>query len=366
MMSAKAQVEQLAALAGVTINGPALTDPKINDDRAYAAIASGDSLRIGEAYMDTWWDCADLAGLYRIVLDAKLHEQLNFFRNPGLLLRGMVTNMQSRSHAFAVGQQHYDLGNDLYGSMLDRRMVYTSAIWDGVETLEAAQEQKLDRICKQLGLKAGDRVLDIGCGWGSFMKFAAEKYGARCVGLTVSKEQTALGESLCANLPVSFVIVDYRDYTTPEPFDHIVSIEMLEAVGPKNFKTYFNKVYELLKPTGRFHLQTIAGIDAHPPADPWLQTYIFPNGILPSLHQLEQAWRYQFVIEDLKNIGPDYEWTLLEWWRRFDRAYPKLQANNPFYDERFYRMWKYYLQSCAALFRSRQTQDWQMTFTKLV
>jgi cyclopropane-fatty-acyl-phospholipid synthase len=258
---------------------------------------------------------------------------------------------------------HYDLGNDLYEAMLDDRMVYTCAIWDGVDTLEAAQKQKLEAMCQKLDLRPGQRVLDIGCGWGSFMKYAAERYGVECVGLSVSKEQIAYGRTACADLPIEFVFADYREYADEQGFDHIVSIEMLEAVGPKNFRTYFETVHGLLRPGGRFALQTIGEAQARPVPDPWLDRYIFPNGVIPSLAQIEPAVRELFLFEHLDNIGPDYDPTLMAWWERFAAAYPELQARNPRYDEGFFRLWKYYLQSCAAVFRARQMHDWQIVFS---
>jgi len=363
MVNARADIERLATLAGLTVNGSAAIDPQIHDDRAYRSLLSGDSLAIGEAFVDGLWDVADLAGMYTAVLEAKVHEQIGLFDNFGVLVRAGLLNLQSRARAFQVGQQHYDLGNDLYQAMLDARMVYTCAMWDGATTLEEAQENKLEAMCRKLDLQPGDRVLDIGCGWGSFMKYAVERYDVTCVGLSVSEAQTTLGRERCAGLPIEFIITDYRDYEDDVGFDHIVSIEMIEAVGRKNFRTYFERVATLLRPGGRFGLQTIGASVKHPVADPWIDRYIFPNGVLPSLYELEVAVRGLFVFEHLENIGPEYDPTLMEWWRRFDVAYPELQARNPKYDERLYRRWKFYLQSCAGLFRAGQCQDWQIIFS---
>lgn len=325
---------------------------------------SRSSLALGESFMDKWWDCEDLAGLFNVILQNQLVIKDSLLENHSLLLRSLFFNLQSRSRARQVAVEHYDLGDDLYTAMLDSRMVYTAAVWDGVETLDAAQEQKLELLCRKLGLQKGDRVLDIGCGWGSFMKYAVEKYGVTCVGITVSEGQTALGRKICAGLPIEFIIKDYREYSDLHGFDHIVSVEMIEAVGVKNFRTYFKKVHELLKPKGRFVLQAIGNQKQVSVADPWIDKYIFRNGILPSLNQLEDSMRDLFIFEHLENIGPDYDRTLMAWWYNFHSSYGKLSENNKTYNERFYRMWKYYLQACAALFRSRTTQDWQIVFTK--
>lgn len=364
-MNTAEKVRTLFAHAGIEIGGSEPWDIQIVDDRAYTAVLSGHSIAIGEAYMNGWWDCEDIATLVAKLYQSSLLTKLLETDGWWLVMKGFFLNLQSRARAFQVGIEHYDLGNDLYTMMLDKRMVYTSAIWNGVNTLDQAQEQKLERVCRQLGLKRGDRVLDIGCGWGSFMKYASEKYHASCVGLTVSKEQAALGQQMCAGLPIEFVISDYRDYTNTEPFDHIVSIEMIEAVGPKNFRTFFKKAHELLTPGGRFMLQAIVDRDPRPVPNPWIERYIFPNGVLPSLVQLERATRNLFQIETMKNIGRDYDPTLMAWWDNFSRGYDALVAKNPRYNTRFYRMWKFYLHICAGAFRSNKILDHQILYSKL-
>jgi cyclopropane-fatty-acyl-phospholipid synthase len=364
-MQAKEAIERLATVVGFSLNGDKPTDPQIYNERVYNIFLSRNSLALGESFMAKWWDCADLAGFFSLVLNAKLFVKKNVLSDPRLFLRTALSNLQRPSKSFEVGEMHYDLGNELYEAMLDKYMVYTSAIWSGVDNLEAAQVQKLERICQKLKLKAGDRVLDIGCGWGGFMKYATQRYGVSCVGLSVSKEQTTLGRQRCEGLPIEFVISDYRDYQNEHKFDHVVSIEMIEAVGPKNLRTYFKKVHELLKPNGNFFLQAIIDLNSTPKADPWIDKYIFRNGVLVSHHQLERETRGLFVFTDLLDVGPDYDPTLMAWWENFDRTFPNLQADNPKYDEHFYRMWKYYLHSCAALFRTGSSQDYQMLLKKV-
>jgi cyclopropane-fatty-acyl-phospholipid synthase len=359
-MKSQEKVAHILSTAGIALNGPKATDIQINDEQVWGRVLGGGSLALGETFMDGLWDVEDLAGLVDTVYRAKLYKQLVSFDALPLIVRGIFQNLQNRTRAFTVAQAHYDLGNDLYTKMLDTRMVYTSGIWEGVQTLEAAQEQKLERLCQLIGLKTGGSVLDIGCGWGSFMKYAAERHQASVIGLTVSVGQTELGEKMCAGLPVEFVIGDYRDYNRAEKFDHVVSVEMIEAVGAKNLRTYFEKAHSLLKPTGFFGLQAIMSIDPKPVPDVWIDRYIFPNGILPSLPQIEKAIRGLFVIESMQNYADDYDKTLMEWWRRFDASYEQLKAANPKYDERFYRMWKFYLQGCAGLFRANEVQVCQI------
>jgi len=218
-----------------------------------------------------------------------------------------------------------------------------------------AQEAKLDLVCRKIGLEEGQRVLDIGCGWGSFAKFAAEKYGAQVVGITVSKEQVALGKELCKGLPVELRLQDYRE--VDETFDHIVSLGMFEHVGCKNYREYFKVAQRCLKEGGLFLLHTIGSNVSARSGEPWLTKYIFPGGMLPSMAQVARAAEGLFVIEEAHNFGADYDKTLMAWFANFDAAWLSLRAR---YDDRFYRMWKYYLLMCAGTFRARSNQLWQI------
>ncbi len=278
-------------------------------------------------------------------------------------LRSTLINLQSPSRAYIVGEQHYDIGNDLYAKMLDKRMVYSCGYWSAplapARNLDEAQEGKLDLICKKLGLKPGQKILDVGCGWGSFAKFAAEKYGVGVVGITISKEQAALARERCKGLPIEIRVEDYR--STAGTFDHIVSVGMFEHVGLKNYRTFFKKMKSLLKDDGLFLLHTIGSSVDLRASDPWIEKYIFPGGLLPSVGQIGKALDRQFVVEDWHNFGADYDTTLMAWYKNFERAWPTLQDK---YDERFRRMWRYYLMSMAGMFRSRGTQLWQIVLSK--
>jgi cyclopropane-fatty-acyl-phospholipid synthase len=269
-----------------------------------------------------------------------------------------VLNLQSRARAFQVGEAHYDIGNDLYRRMLDTRMTYTCAYWGaGAKTLEEAQRDKLELICRKLKLEPGMRVLDIGCGWGSFCRYAAENHGVECVGLTVSREQMRLGNEHCADLPVEIRLQDYRD--VDEKFDRVLSVGMFEHVGPKNYRTYMRVTRHGLKPGGLAFLHTIGGNQTRRTPDGFITRYIFPNGHLPSLAQIGNAMEGMFVAEDLHNFGRDYDRTLMAWHERVNAAWPELEEKNNRYDKRFQRMWRYYLLSCAGAFRARKLQVWQ-------
>lgn len=359
-MAAKEKIAELLSLAGVTLNGPNPYDPQVHDERLYGRLLSGGTLALGEAYMDGWWDADDLSELFHRVFRANIQ---NAVTETGTLLaiaREWVFNRQNRARAFQIGEKHYDIGNDLYQKMLDRRMTYTCGYWRDVKTLDEAQEAKLDLVAKKIGLKKGDRVLDIGGGWGSFAKFAAEKYGASVVAITVSKEQVALGSERVKGLPVEIRLQDYRD-VSDGPYDHIVSLGMFEHVGHKNYRTYMKKVCELLKDDGLFLLHTIGSDKSYHAADPWIEKYIFPNGILPSVAQISCAKDGLFHLEDWHNFGPDYDKTTRAWFENFHAAWPSLKEK---YGERFYRMWRYYLLSVAGGFRARTLHLWQIVLSK--
>ena len=202
-------------------------------------------------------------------------------------------------------------------------------------------------------------MLEIGCGWGSFAKYAAETYGAEVVGITVSKEQVELARKRCKGLPVEIRLQDYREIN--EPFDHIVSLGMIEHVGNKNYRTYMQTVHRCLKDDGIFLLHTIGSNISVYTTDAWIAKYIFPNSHLPSIRQLALATEGLFVMEDWQNFGAYYDKTLMAWFQNFDAGWDKVKSN---YSEQFYRMWKYYLLSCAGSFRARKNQLWQVVFSK--
>jgi cyclopropane-fatty-acyl-phospholipid synthase len=244
--------------------------------------------------------------------------------------------------------------------MLDRRMVYTCGYWEeGVTSLDEAQEAKLDLVCRKIGLRAGMRVLELGCGWGSFARFAAERYGAEVTGYTVSKEQVELGRRRCAGLPVELRLEDYR--RARGTYDAVVSIGIMEHVGPRNHRTYMKVVDRCLAEGGTAFIHTIGGNTSKGFISPWFHEYIFPNAALPSLAQLARAMEGRFLPEDVHNLGPHYDPTLMAWYRNFVAAWPALADR---YGDRFFRMWSFYLLACAGGFRARHTQLYQLVLTR--
>lgn len=345
--------------AGVQINGDRPWDPQVHDERFYRRVLAGGSLAAGEAYMDGWWDCEALDRLFYRLLRARLDEKVGWsWHQLWNTVKAFVINLQSTSRAYEVGEEHYDRGNDLFRRMLDDRMVYSCGYWRRADTLDEAQEAKLDLICQKLDLEPGLRVLDIGCGWGSFAEYAAEEYGVEVVGVTISEEQVHLARERCADLPVEIRLQDYRK--VDETFDRVVSIGMFEHVGHKNHRTYMETVRRCLADDGLSMLHTIGNDESSPVTDPWIEKYVFPNGLIPSARQIVRAAEDLFVIEDWHNFGPDYDRTLMAWAENFESSWDALSDR---YSERFYRMWRYYLYQCAGSFRARRNQLWQLVLS---
>lgn len=356
----KVVLAKLLAMAKIELNGHQPWDLRVLDERAYGRILREQNLGLGECYMDGLVECDQWDELVTRILSSDLAARLkNDWRTLGYILRSRLLNLGSRSRAFHIGQAHYDIGNDLYERMLDQRLVYTCGYWKEAADLNAAQEAKLDLVCRKLGLVSGMTVLDIGCGWGSFAGFAAERYGVKVTGISVSREQVELARRRYAGLPVEFLLQDYRD--TTGQFDRIVSLGMFEHVVYKNYRTYMEVAHRLLKDDGMFLLHTIGGNTSQTGTDPWIDKYIFPNSMLPSVAQIGKSIEGLFVMEDWHNFGADYDRTLMAWFENFDRRWPELAAK---YGDRFYRMWRYYLQTCAGTFRSRHNQLWQVVLSK--
>lgn len=357
-----AQVQALLAGAGIRVNGTAPHDIRIHDPAVYQRLLSDWSLGLGEAYMDAQWDCPRPDEFCHRLLRADLERQVRGQARWTLalaILRSRLVNLQAPQRAFQVAEQHYDIGNDVFSAMLDSQMTYSCGYWEHASDLEQAQAHKLDMICRKLELAPGERLLDVGCGWGSLAAWAARHYGADVVGITVSREQQALAQTRCRDLPVEIRLADYRELQGN--FDKIASVGMFEHVGPRNYRTYFETLSRLLRDQGLVLLHTIGSHVTTARTEPWIQKYIFPNGKLPSAAEMTAALEDRFLLEDWHNFGPDYDRTLMAWLHNFDAAWPRLGSR---YDERFRRMWRYYLCSCAGYFRSRKGQLWQLVLSK--
>ena len=352
-------VAEILESADVRIGGDRPHDIQVHDPRFYRRVLASGSLGFGEAYVEGWWD-ADAVDetVYRLL---RKRVTTRRHRSPRVLLlaaAAKLLNLQSPRRAAADVRGHYERGLDLYRAMLDEGMTYSCGYWRQAGTLDDAQEAKLDLICRKLGLQEGTHVLDIGCGWGSFARFAAERYGARVTGITLSLEQAELARERCSGLPVDIRVEDFRGVRGR--FDAVVSIGMIEHVGADNYRDYMEVTARCLAPGGTSLIHTIAGGRSTHHIDPWVHRYVFPGANLPSLRQLAEAAEGLFVVEDVHNFGPDYDRTLLAWHDNFEAAWPDLRSS---YDERFRRMWRFYLLACAAAFRSRRVQLYQVMLT---
>jgi len=345
---------RLLGLASIEINGNRPWDMHIKSAGVLEHAFSYGNLGLGEAYMDGAWDAERLDIFFARLLAAKIENEVRPWRLIGRVLATRFLNLQGIERSKTVGKVHYDLGNGFYEAILGRSMTYTCGYWKDARSLDEAQEAKLELVCRKLRLRPGMRVLDIGCGWGSFMAFAAQRYGVECVGVTISKEQVEWAKRRYTGLPLEFRLQDYRE--VHERFDAIVSLGMFEHVGRKNHRTYMEVAHRCLEKNGLFLLHTIGKNRRRSSPDPWIDKYIFPNGDLPSIGQIGDAMDGLFVVEDLHNFGADYDRTLMAWYANFEAAWPKFSDQ---LGRRFFRMWTYYLLSCAGAFRARDIQLWQ-------
>ena len=356
------KVAEILELAGVRLNGPQPWDIQVHDPRFFRRVLAEGSLGLGESYMDGWWDAESLDEFFAKVQRADLYRQVGGLDTLWLAAKGRILNLQSRSRSQRVAKKHYDLGNDLYCAMLGPTMQYTCAYWQGAQTLDQAQVNKLHLVSRKLQLSPGMTVLELGGGFGALARFMAKEYGCSVTSYNISKEQVAYGRQLCTGLPVRFEQRDYREAVRESrQFDRVVSVGLCEHVGYKNYRAFLELAHARLRDQGLFLLHTIGGNASYTCTDAWFDRYIFPGGVIPSAAQLAAAMNGLWVLEDWHNFGPDYDPTLMAWSENFDRAWPHLSAR---YGERFYRMWKYYLMASAGSFRARKLQLFQIVMSK--
>lgn len=345
--------------AGIEVGGTAPWDIHVHDARFWERVVRDRELGLGEAYQDGWWDAGRVDEFLTRVQLADLRSAIT--PGPDLVMlaaKAALRNRQNRRRALANASAHYDIGNDLYQRMLDPRMIYSCGYWIDAPDLAAAQEAKLDLICRKLGLEPGMRLLDIGCGWGGLAAFAAERYGAAVTGISPATEQVRVARERTRDLSVTIEQLDYREVTGS--FDRITSVGMMEHIGPKNLRTFFDVCRRVLAPDGVMLHHTIGSNESKLRSDPWFDKYIFPGGVVPSLEQIAGAALHDWAIEDVHNFGPDYDRTLLAWFDNIEARWDEI----PHYDHRFRRTWRYYLLASAASFRVRNLQLWQIVFRR--
>lgn len=359
------RMEHILNPIGFTVNDNQLYSIQVHDPKFYTKIFTQGSIGAGEAYMDGLWDCEQLEELFFRICRHNLYEQFYspwqfFLKN----LENTLINQQSRRKAETVAKRHYNLGNALYERMLGKSMAYTCGYWKEANNLDDAEFAKYDLVCKKLLLNSNDTVLELGCGWGGLAKYMAEKYGCKVVAIDIAKEPAIYAKTFCKDLPVEIYQCDYRDIETYNPkekqFTKIVSVGVLEHIGFQNYPQLMQIMRRFLKEDGIALLHSIGGNASRKFCDPWIDKYIFPHGMLPSLKQLGSAYENAFIVEDYHNFGIFYHKTLLAWHANLNHAWDELKHH---YDERFHRMMNYYLLTCAGAFRARDMQLWQFVLT---
>ena len=320
---------------------------------------------LADMYVEGVWDCEDVSEcLYRCWTAGLNRKFVWCVPNVAQYWIAKLLNLQTKSRTARDIRSHYNLG-PVFEVTLDPTMAYTCAYWkEGVQSLEEAQLAKYDLICRKLGISAGMSLLDTGCGWGGFLRFAAERYGANpCIGVTLSQDQVAIGNERSKNLPVRLLLKDYRD--VEGTFDRVASIGILEHVGPKNYRTYFETVYKALKPGGLLLAHTFGSVIPSPtllqPEVEWINHAIFPGLVNPSIGQILSSSDGLFVTLDVQEFGYYYYPTLIAWNENFTKRWPEIKDK---YDERFYRTWHYYLHGCASAFRAGKYRLWQVVLGK--
>ncbi len=353
-------IQDLLVTTDIKINGNRPWDIQVKNENFYKRVLQNGSLGLGNSYMEAWWKCDQLDELFYRLFKADLEKSIKTnFKLKWLILKAKLFNRQTKTKAEKSIASHYDIGNKLFKKMLDPLMIYSCGYWQEAENLKQAQENKLELICRKLKLQEGQSVLDIGCGWGGFAYYCAKNYKVKVTGITISKEQFDFAKAGCKGLNVEIRLQDYRDLN--EKYDRIVSIGMLEHVGYKNYSPYMEIVKNNLKDEGICLLHFIGNNESEYTTDPWINKYIFSEGLVPSMTQISMAMENQLILQDAHNFGPYYDKTLMAWYHNFKNAWPEFEKS---YDESFYKMWEFYLCSAAASFRAKRLQLWQLVVTK--
>lgn len=354
----RGRLESLLAIADIRIDGDRPWDIQVHDEKLFPRIFADGPLGFGEGYMDGWWDCERLDDMACRVCRAELYRHFRPLTDMFYFLAARLMGRGGGRRGNELGERHYDLGLDLFRAMLGKRMMYSCAYWRDAETLDEAQDRKLDLIARKLQLEPGMKVLDIGCGWGGAIHYFAEKYGVSGVAVTPSSDQYEAARALCSGLPVEIRQQDYRE--VDERFDRVYSIDMIGHVGRKNYKTYMERVRRCLAPEGLSLVQTIGTNSRAVNTDPWVKRYIFPDSDVPTAKQLMEAAQDVLLMEDWHSFPQDYDRTFMCWYENLSAAREGFRDQ---YDERFFRMWRYFLLCAAGGFRSRINQIWQIVFS---
>ena len=363
----KQKAVTLFAKADIKINGNRDWDIQVHDERFYSRLLFHGSIALGEAYVDGWWDCKDVEQfIYRVLhyrlVNSKTYELqhfgASFLKNTRFIWKKLI-NPQSIRRAAKDVRYHYNLGNDLFAATLDETMTYTCGYFKDTNDLKQAQIDKMKLVCQKLNLQKGMRVLDIGCGWGSLAKYMADNYEVTVVGLTLSEEQKTFADNQCTNSDVTIELCDYRNHNGK--YDRIVSIEMIEHVGAKNLKSFMQKADKNLNEDGLMLLQFDGKSESINWNYSWIEKYVFPGTVTPSMQQIAKSSENLFFLVDWHDFTKDYHLTMNCWHENFLKNWDNIKDN---YDERFFRLWKFYL-TCAPATALVNTQHlWQIVLQK--
>jgi len=359
---ARSRIESLFDAAGIRIDGCAPTDMRVRDSRVYSWLSARGLRGLGEAYMNGWWEAADLDGLLQRVLQIHGDRDARGIDEAALFIHSRLARLAGPPCPSPMGTHDEPPGPELLRSILGERMVSSCGYWRDAYNLAGAQEARFDLVCRKLGLEPGMRVLDIGCGGGEALVFAAINYGVSGVGITPSQEEAERARVRCAGLPIEIRVQDYvRDYRLLDGrFDRSWTLGMFERVGAKNHRSYFQAMRSSLAPDALMLLQSIGSNRSVNRLEPWMEKYVQPGSLIPTAMQVDEAHAGLFVMEDWQNFGADYDRTLMAWRANLERGWPVLREK---YDDRFYRMWRFYLSAAAATFRCRRNQMWQIVFS---
>lgn len=367
---AKKLVSDLFSQGGIALNGPNPWDIQVQNNRFFNRVLTGGSLGFGESYMDGDWAVDQLDALIRRIIRMQVAQNaIVSFNRVWHDLKPRLINLQNRAGSRAIADTHYNLDHRLFSQFLGPYNQYTCCFFNKAQTLAEAEIEKLEMVCNKLDLQPGDKVLDIGCGWGGFARYAAETRGCHVTGLSISTEQIDYAKKFTDGLPVDIIYSDYRDLPQKyqeKHFDKVVIIGMIEHVGYKNYRKLFEIVHQMMSDDGRFLLHTIGNTRKTTVADPWFEKYIFRNSMLPSMSQLSDAAQSLFVIQDWENYGRYYAPTLAAWQQNFENNWDNIKAidtNKPF-DEKFRRMFNYYFLSSKAGFETDHILLWHLVMNK--
>lgn len=367
---AKKLVTEIFRQGGIALDGTNPWDIVVNHERFYDRVLTRGSLGFGESYMDGDWDVVELDALIRRIIRMQVVSSPLVKITRALHdLKARIVNLQTRKGSLAIAETHYNLDHRLYQQFLGPYNQYTCCFFNQAQTLEEAEIEKLEMICNKLDLQPGDKVLDIGCGWGGFARYAAESRGCHVTGISISSEQIAYAREYTAGWPVDIIESDYRDLPKlydEGHFDKVVIIGMIEHVGYKNYRSLFRIVHRLLHDHGLFLLHTIGNSQTTSVVDPWIEKYIFRNSMAPSMRQLANAAERLFVIQDWENYGQYYAPTLAAWHRNFSANWENIRRieGKQRFDERFRRMFNYYFLCCKAGFETENIYLWHLVMSK--